>query len=59
MDFDPVSQKEDSVQYVSIESILREIFSLEDVLAHILKQVKTIMVYISHLGMLQIKRIYF
>ena len=59
MGFDPVSQKEDSVQYVSIESILREIFSLEDVLAHILKQVETIMVYISHLGMLQIKRIYF
>ena len=59
MGFDPVSQKEDIVQYVSIESTLRAIFSLEDVLAHILKQVKTIMVYISHFGMLQIKKIYF
>ena len=59
MGFDPVSQKEDSVQYVSIESTLRAILSLEDVLAHILKQVKTIMVCISHLGMLQIKKIYF
>ena len=59
MDFDQVSQKEDSIQYVPIKSTLRAILSHKDVLAHIHKM-KTIMVCISHLGMVQhIKLIYF
>ena len=40
MGFDPVSQKEDSIQYVPIESTLRAILSHEDVLALILQQNK-------------------
>ena len=36
--FDPVSQKEDSIQYVPIETKLRAILSHEDVLAHIFQQ---------------------
>ena len=36
--FDPVSQKEDSIRCVQIESTLRAILSHEDVLAHILQQ---------------------
>ena len=38
MVFDPVSQKEDTIQYVPIETKLRAILSHEDVLAHILQQ---------------------
>ena len=38
MGFDPVSQKEESIQYVPIESTLRAILSHEDVLAHTLQQ---------------------
>ena len=38
MGFDLVPQKEDSIQYVPIESTLRRILSHEDVLAHILQQ---------------------
>ena len=38
MDFDSVSQKEDSIQYVPRESTLRAILNYEDVLAHILQQ---------------------
>ena len=38
MGFDPVSQKEDSIQNVPIESTLIAILSHEDVLAHILQQ---------------------
>ena len=36
MGFDPVSQKEDSIQYVPLESTLRAILSHKDDLAHIL-----------------------
>ena len=38
MGFDPVSQEENSIKYVPIESTLRAILSHEDVLAHILQQ---------------------
>ena len=38
MDFDSVSQKEDSIQYLPRESTLRAILNCEDVLAQILQQ---------------------
>ena len=38
MGFDPVPQKEDSIQYAPIQSTLRVVLSHEDILAHILQQ---------------------
>ena len=35
MGFDPVTQKEDTIQYVPTDSTLKAVLSHEDVLAHV------------------------